>query len=469
MAQDEWAEQGRAVNLGISRKVVILALALLACHVLVLALHRALLSNLLELALAAVAAAAAYQTAQRARGFARRFWRLAALDGHRDLAGGDHPRCGHHLGLCLAPLLTRSRLVRSLFGRVAVFLLVFSVGDLIYFHVQIFGDMPDASWYELLWTVPRTLLILLAASWTPPAETVPEPGKIAAEPLLLAQFAHIALPLVVLITAAQAQRQQLAVAVVAVLASFGCSSARLVLGQRAQQQLRLRQEQTAESLRAAEEKYRNIFENAVNGIFQVTPEGKYTAANPAFVRMLGYDSTEEFLRSRTYNAKENYADPAVKGQFQDLLRRDGELQSFPCATRSQRQRHRHGCRNPGQNLRSLLHHKGGGPQHWARTCVVYGIVKQSKGYVSVYSEVGHGSTFRIYLPVDERAAKPQAAFTARPLSARGTETILLVEDDPAVRGLANSILHDKGYDVLAPQPRKPNRSAHGTPARFTCC
>jgi two-component system, cell cycle sensor histidine kinase and response regulator CckA len=83
--------------------------------------------------------------------------------------------------------------------------------------------------------------------------------------------------------------------------------------------------------------------------------------------------------------------------------------------------------------------------------VVYGIVKHSKGYISVYSEVGHGSTFRIYLPVDERAAKPQAAPVARALPPRGTETILLVEDDPAVRALANTILHDKGYAVLAPQ------------------
>jgi PAS domain S-box-containing protein len=742
------------VNLGISRKVVILALALLACHVLVLALHRALLSNLLELALAAVAAAAAYQTAQRARGFARRFWRLigvsftlytlgqafytyydsvlhaspnlwwpsdalllfyvapmvmalflgddtaeaSVFSSQRQLdflqvgiatlstylffyqpwqSGGSPHSMAKVIwrveiirdvvitsAFALRALLTRSRLVRSLFGRVAVFLLVFSVGDLIYFHVQIFGDMANASWYELLWTVPRTLLILLAASWTPPAETVPEPGKIAAEPLLLAQFAHIALPLLVLITAAQAQRQQLAVAVVAVLASFGCSSARLVLGQRAQQQLRLRQEQTAESLRAAEEKYRNIFENAVNGIFQVTPDGKYTAANPALVRMLGYDSTEEFLRSRAYNAKENYADPAVKGQFQDLLRRDDELQSFeseinckdgkkiwtsehlkairdgagnivayegtveniteqrklqrqlqlaqrmeslgtlaggiahdfnnlltviggystllldglmenPHLHSAADQIHKAGQRataltrqllvfsrqqvlqgstvnlnmvitNMTQMLQRLIgehidvqtaladdlrsvkadvgqleqvimnlavnardampeggkltvqtsnvvldetfveSHMGSraGPhvllvvsdngtgmdaETQARIfdpffttkeagrgtglglAVVYGIVKQSKGYVSVYSEVGHGSTFSIYLPVDERAAKPQAAFTARPLSARGTETILLVEDDPAVRGLANSILHDQGYDVLAPQ------------------
>jgi two-component system cell cycle sensor histidine kinase/response regulator CckA len=83
--------------------------------------------------------------------------------------------------------------------------------------------------------------------------------------------------------------------------------------------------------------------------------------------------------------------------------------------------------------------------------VVYGIVKSAKGYISVYSELGHGTSFRIYLPVDERAAKPQAASVARAVPPRGTETILLVEDDPAVRALANTILNDKGYAVLAPQ------------------
>src|SRR5208282_3129923 len=90
----------------------------------------------------------------------------------------------------LRALLTRSRLVRSLFGRVALFLLVFSVGDLVYLNVQIWGGMRNASWYELLWTVPRTLLILLAANWTPPAEAEPEPGKILSKLLLPPKSTH---------------------------------------------------------------------------------------------------------------------------------------------------------------------------------------------------------------------------------------------------------------------------------------
>ncbi len=745
------------MNLGVSRKVVVLAVVLLACHVLVLALHYALLSNLVELALAAVTAAAAYQTSRRARGFARRFWRLigvsftvytlgqvfytyydsilhaspliwwpsdalllfyvapmvmtlflgddsaeaSVFSSQRKLdflqvgivtfsaylfffyepwQPGASPESMALLiwrveivrdvvitsAFALRALLTRSSLVRSLFGRVALFLFVFSVGDLVYVHVQTWGHMANASWYELLWTVPRTLLIGLTAFWTPPAEAEPEPDKVSPEPLLLAQFAHIALPLLVLLTAAHAQRQQLAVAVVAVFASFACSSVRLVLGQRAQQQLRLRQEQTAESLRAAEEKYRNIFENAVNGIFQVTPDGKYTAVNPALVKMLGYDSSEEFLQNRTFNAKENYADPSLRGQFQDLRRRGDELQNFECEIvrkdgkkirvaenlkairdgsgtivayegtvqditehrklqlqlqKAQRmeslgtlaggiahdfnnlltvisgystmlmdglaenarlhpaaeQIHKAGQRavaltrqlsvfsrqqilqgstvslnmvitNMVQMLRRLIPEhidvqtvlaadmpsvkadagqleqvimnlavnardampdggkltiqtgnvlldesfvesnvgsragphvllvvsdngtgmdpetreqifdpffttKEAGHGTGLGLAVVYGIVKQSRGYITVHSEVGHGTTFRIYLPAEERAAERQTASVsaARPPSPRGTETILLVEDDTAVRALANSILCDKGYAVLAPQ------------------
>jgi PAS domain S-box-containing protein len=78
----------------------------------------------------------------------------------------------------------------------------------------------------------------------------------------------------------------------------------------------------------------------------------------------------------------------------------------------------------------------------------YGIVKQSQGYIEVYSEVGHGSTFVIYLPRLGPGAQPLPAEKALP-ARRGNETILLVEDDPQVRTLAQSILESYGYTVLA--------------------
>jgi PAS domain S-box-containing protein len=78
----------------------------------------------------------------------------------------------------------------------------------------------------------------------------------------------------------------------------------------------------------------------------------------------------------------------------------------------------------------------------------YGIVKQSQGYIEVYSEVGHGSTFVIYLP---RLGPGPAPLLAEKAAAarRGDETILLVEDDRQVRVLTQSILESYGYRVLA--------------------
>jgi PAS domain S-box-containing protein len=79
---------------------------------------------------------------------------------------------------------------------------------------------------------------------------------------------------------------------------------------------------------------------------------------------------------------------------------------------------------------------------------VYGIVKQSGGYIWVYSELGRGTTFRIYLPrVDEATESVQISEAPR-LSEAGSETVLLVEDEEAVRALTASILQAQGYKVL---------------------
>jgi PAS domain S-box-containing protein len=80
---------------------------------------------------------------------------------------------------------------------------------------------------------------------------------------------------------------------------------------------------------------------------------------------------------------------------------------------------------------------------------VYGIVKQNNGFINVYSEPGHGTTFSIYLP--RHVGKAEQAWPADPAdaTARGHETILLVEDEPAILHLATTMLERQGYTVLA--------------------
>jgi two-component system, cell cycle sensor histidine kinase and response regulator CckA len=79
---------------------------------------------------------------------------------------------------------------------------------------------------------------------------------------------------------------------------------------------------------------------------------------------------------------------------------------------------------------------------------VYGIVKQSGGFIWVYSEVGHGTVFKVYLPPAKTRAVPRPTDMRPRDTAHGWETVLLVEDEDAVRALAREVLRRHGYIVL---------------------
>ena len=83
-----------------------------------------------------------------------------------------------------------------------------------------------------------------------------------------------------------------------------------------------------DNLRKAEEKYRSIFENAVEGIYQTTPEGRFISANPAMARILGYASVDELMHGITEIGQQLYVSKEARNEFIHLVRKEREVSGF---------------------------------------------------------------------------------------------------------------------------------------------
>jgi signal transduction histidine kinase/ActR/RegA family two-component response regulator len=92
--------------------------------------------------------------------------------------------------------------------------------------------------------------------------------------------------------------------------------------------------------------------------------------------------------------------------------------------------------------------KGKGATTGFGLSAVHGIVRQSGGHIWVYSESGHGTTFKIYLPEAPSRARPRTVLSRTPSLPRGRASVLLVEDEPAVRAVASKVLEGCGYTVF---------------------
>lgn len=90
----------------------------------------------------------------------------------------------------------------------------------------------------------------------------------------------------------------------------------------------IEREKASAALRDAEARYRSIFENAFEGIFQSTPDGSYVIVNPALARMYGYESPESLIRCIGDISTQLYVDPNRRSEFVEQMRRDGSVTNF---------------------------------------------------------------------------------------------------------------------------------------------
>ncbi|WP_370528847.1 MULTISPECIES: PAS domain S-box protein [unclassified Tychonema] len=87
-------------------------------------------------------------------------------------------------------------------------------------------------------------------------------------------------------------------------------------------------DRTQNALRQAEQKYRSIFENAVEGIFQTTPEGRFLSVNPALARIYGYATPEELTSNLTNIRQQAYVNPQQRQKFMQVMQECGQISGF---------------------------------------------------------------------------------------------------------------------------------------------
>lgn len=148
------------------------------------------------------------------------------------------------------------------------------------------------------------------------------------------------------------------------------------------------QKRAEQALREAEHKYRAIFENAIEGIFQSTPEGKFLSVNPALARMFGYDSPEELIAKVNDIQQTIYVDPKRREEFKQAIEAHGSVELFEYEIFRKDQTRRWLC----ENSRA---------------------VRDSDGKVSYYEGTVEDTTERRRVEEVERANKAKSEFLSR--------------------------------------------------------
>ena len=259
---------------------------------------------------------------------------LFASPSHWKIGGGELarlawlPDTGRDAFLAAAfavrAMMSRRRQARDLYGRMAVFFVFYLGGELPYLYLQSTKSLPSGTPWDLGWSLPFLAITVLAATSEPVAgEEVSEDASRKKEESLgrwgVLHIAPMIFPLVVLLMAAGIAERQLLVATAMVVASFACSSARIIFSER----------QRREADLALEEKnalLKSIFEGTGDAVYIRDLEGRYVIVNPAFAKY--FEKPPEQLVGKTAAQLLDFTNARRTSETDRAVIESGETKTF---------------------------------------------------------------------------------------------------------------------------------------------
>jgi len=224
----------------------------------------------------------------------------------------------------LRALMSRQRLARDLYGRMAIFFAIYLCCEVPYLYLQSTKNLQPATPWDLAWSFPFLAMAILAATSGPVEESAGDEDISRAKKENLGQWGLIHIvpmifPLVVLLMAAGIAEKQLAIAVVMVLASFACSSARIIFSERQRRQSDIALEEKNALLKS-------IFEGTGDTLYIKDLEGHYVIVNPAFAKYL--EKPVEQIVGKTAAQLFDFATARRLSETDRLVIETGRAQTF---------------------------------------------------------------------------------------------------------------------------------------------
>jgi PAS domain S-box-containing protein len=224
----------------------------------------------------------------------------------------------------LRALMSRQKLARDLYGRMAIFFALYLCGEVPYLYLQSTKNLQPATPWDLAWTFPFLVMTILAATSGPWPEAAPGEERVGGKEDYLGRWGLIHIvpmifPLVVLLMAAGIAEKQLAVAAVMVITSFACSSARIIFSERQRRQSDIALEEKNALLKS-------IFEGTGDAVYIKDLLGHYVIVNPALAKY--FEKPVEEIVGKTAAQLFDFATARRLSETDRLVIETGQAQSF---------------------------------------------------------------------------------------------------------------------------------------------